>query len=63
MRRRCWPSLSTSQRARPILLYAHDVAGLLERYHWDADVAAEVLSNTVDAQRRAGDESWDRRRR
>ncbi len=48
---------------RPILLYAHDVVGLLERSHWDADVAAAVLSSTVDAQRRAGDESWDRRRR
>jgi len=48
---------------RPILLRAHEVAGLLERSHWDADVAAAVLSSTVDAQRRAGDESWDRRRR
>ncbi len=48
---------------RPILLYARNVADMLERSHWDADVAAAVLSSTIDAQRRAGDASWDRRRR
>ncbi len=48
---------------RPILLYARNVADLLERSRWDADAAAAVLSSTIDAQRRAGDASWDRRRR
>ena len=48
---------------RPILLSARNVADLLERSRWDADAAAAVLSSTIDAQRRAGDASWDRRRR
>jgi len=48
---------------RPILLYARNVADLLERSRWDADAAAAVLSSTINAQRRAGDASWDRRRR
>ena len=48
---------------RPILLYAHQVAALLEADKWDAESAAARLSTIIDYKRRSGDPSWDRRRR